>query len=140
MVSGLRQSLPAVAWGIDAESLDKGRQRCAMVWAAFRASQLPHIEVLCLTPQLGRPTASEQQEAGTPGAAAAGLTAGSHRWCYRSALGHAQLGSPQRFLHSCASMAMAHTSTSTFYLDFANWNQVSYEPCLPCGPHTPWES
>lgn len=60
----------------------EGRQRCSVVWAAFRGSQLPHIEVLCLSPQLPRPTASEQKETGTTGVLAAGVAAGSHRWCY----------------------------------------------------------
>lgn len=74
------------------------------------------------------------------GTVRAGLAAGSRRWCYRLALEHAQLGSPQHFLHSCVSMAMVHKITSTFYLDIANWNQMSYEPCLPCDLLTPWDS
>lgn len=138
MVSGLGQSLPGVPWGMDAEHPEM-RWRCSKLWAAVRGLQLPHIEVLCLSPQHARPAALEQ-ETGTRGAVTAELAAGSRGWCYRLALDHAQLGSPQCFLLSSVSMAVAHKITSTFYLDFTNWNQMLYELCLPCGLHTPWDS
>lgn len=118
--------------GIDAECLEKGRQRCSMIWAALRGLQLPHIEVLCLSPQfqpqicITRSTTLEQQERvkgpRTTGAATAELAAGSHRW-YRLALDHAQPGSSQHFLLSYVSMALAHKVTSAFYLDFTSRNR-----------------
>lgn len=88
-----------------------------MIWVALRGLQLPHIEVLCLSPQfqphicITRSTTLEQQERvkgpRTTGAAAAELAAGSRRW-YRLALDHAQFGSPQHFLLSYVSMVLAH--------------------------------
>lgn len=111
-----------------------------MIWAALRGLQLPHIEVLCLSPRFQpqiciiRFTTLEQQGRvkgpRTTGAAAAELAAGSHRW-YRLALDHAQPGSSKHFLLSYVSMALAHKVTSTFYLDFASRNWMSYEACSP---------